>query len=124
MLGQSLAQLSLAAPLISLGFYVPVAVWLGMMLLSSSTLAGLDERSARELHAIRRSFVRLLFRAIIWLGITLALNLFIYGLFTANQHPQEGLYVIGFFSFILWFYVVVGSLYHAWTALRYLAEPK
>ncbi|PQO27797.1 hypothetical protein [Blastopirellula marina] len=119
---QSIWLVSLAGTLLSLGTSVLFAIWLGMMLLSPDTLEGLDEASVRELRAIRRGFVRLLFRGMIWLGVTLALNLLVYGLFTVRDRPETGILVAAAFSFILWFYVVVGSLTHAWNALAILAK--
>lgn len=98
-------------------------VWLGMMLVSPPGLAGLTDERIQRMTRLRRGFARLIFRSLLW-SLALAPVLSLIWLLSVAQiiAPIAGATLVVLTFGTWWLYVVVGSLAHAWVALRILEQ--
>ncbi len=100
-------------------------VWLGMILISPSTLIGLTEDRIQEMMKLRRGFARLMFRSVLWLIIQLPFMGLIWLKTFAKAISPVAIGIILLLLFTIWWlYVVVGSLVYAGLALSTLKEGK
>lgn len=98
-------------------------VWLGMMLVTSPNLVGIAQERIERMIRLRRGFARLIFRSLLWFVVlppVLSLIWLISSIEIVSPIACATMFLLTFG--LWWLYVVVGSLAHAWVALRILEE--